>query len=86
MKRCHELGCHTFASVEPIVDIANSEWAMSDAYPYCELFKVGLMSGGAKPDKYAFSSYSVESYDQTNKVVSACSLNNVLALFNRSFA
>ena len=52
MKRCHELGCHTFASVEPIVDIANSEWAMSDAYPYCELFKVGLMSGGAKPDKY----------------------------------
>lgn len=52
MKRCHELGCHTFASVEPIVDIANSEWAMSDAYPYCELFKVGLMSGGAKPDKH----------------------------------
>jgi len=51
MKRCYELGCHTFASVEPIVDIANSEWAMSDAYPYCELFKVGLMSGGAKPDK-----------------------------------
>lgn len=52
MKRCHELGCHTFASIEPIVDIANSEWAMSDAYPYCELFKVGLMSGGAKPDKH----------------------------------
>lgn len=52
MKCCHELGCHTFASVEPIVDIANSEWAMSDAYPYCELFKVGLMSGGAKPDKH----------------------------------
>lgn len=52
MKRCYELGCHTFASVEPVVDITNSEWAMSDAYPFCELFKVGLMSGGAKPDKY----------------------------------
>lgn len=52
MKRCYELGCHTFASVEPIVDIVNSECAMSDAYPFCELFKVGLMSGGAKPDKH----------------------------------
>lgn len=53
MKRCHDLGFHTFASIEPIVDIVCSEVAMSDALPYCELYKVGLMSGGAKPDKFA---------------------------------
>lgn len=33
-----------------------------------------------------FSSYSVESYDQTNKVVSVRFLNNVFAFFSRSFA
>lgn len=52
MAYCHNQGFHTFASIEPIVDIVCSEVAMSDALPYCELFKVGLMSGGAKPDKY----------------------------------
>ena len=53
MSLCASWGFHTFASIEPIVDIVNSELAMSDVLPYCQLFKVGLMSGGAKPDKAA---------------------------------
>jgi len=53
MALCHSFGFHTFASIEPIVDIVCSEVAMSDVLPYCELFKVGLMSDGAKPEKFA---------------------------------
>lgn len=51
MSLCYSFGFHTFASVEPIVNLEASESMMCSALPFCELFKVGLMSGGAKPDK-----------------------------------
>ena len=57
MRKCKDLGIHTFASIEPIVDLENSDRAISDALPYCDLFKVGLMSGGAKPDKSALADF-----------------------------
>lgn len=51
MNLCFLMGFHTFASIEPIVDLESSKKVMEEALPYCELFKVGLMSNGAKPDK-----------------------------------
>lgn len=46
-----EIGCRTFASIEPIIDLESAGIAISDAMPYCDLFKIGLMSGGKRPDK-----------------------------------
>lgn len=51
MALCHSFGFHTFASIEPIVNLESSESMMRESLPYCELFKVGLMSGGAKPER-----------------------------------
>lgn len=51
MKKLHQLGYLTFASIEPIVDLASSDKVMRDVFPYCDLYKVGLMSGGKKPSK-----------------------------------
>lgn len=52
LKIINEFGCRTFASIEPIITLESAGMAIKDALPYCELFKVGLMSGGKKPDKY----------------------------------
>lgn len=52
MRELHDLGFKTFASIEPIVNLDSSVRVMEKALPYCHLFKVGLMSGGAKPDRY----------------------------------
>ena len=51
MSLCNAFGFHTFASIEPIVNLESSVRVMEKALPYCHLFKIGLMSGGAKPDK-----------------------------------
>ena len=51
MALCNAYGFHTFASIEPIVELSSSEKVMEKALPYCHLFKVGLMSGGVKPVK-----------------------------------
>ncbi len=48
---CKRFGFRTFASIEPIIDIALSEKMMRSALFHCDLFKVGLMSGGAKLEK-----------------------------------
>ncbi len=57
MQKVHELGFHTFASIEPVIDIVASDAMMRKALPYCQLFKVGLMSGGAKPDEVALKEF-----------------------------
>lgn len=51
MRKCKSFGFHTFASIEPIVNLDLSEKMMEKALPFCDLFKVGLMSNGAKPEK-----------------------------------
>lgn len=51
MKKLYDMGFKTFASIEPIVDIESSMNMISESYQYCDLFKIGLMSG----KKYDFS-------------------------------
>ena len=45
MRRLHNLGYLTFASIEPVVDINKSFDCILQSSECCDLFKIGLMSG-----------------------------------------
>lgn len=45
MRKLHEAGFRTWASIEPIVDFYESEKMISKTRGFCDLYKVGLMSG-----------------------------------------
>lgn len=51
MRKLHDAGFKTFASIEPIVDLASSESMIEATLGFCDLYKIGLMTGGNKPDK-----------------------------------
>ena len=51
MKILHERGFMTFASIEPIVDIEASKRMITETLGFCDLYKIGLMSG-VKRDYY----------------------------------
>lgn len=52
MRELHDfLGIKTFASIEPIVQFNKSFGMMVETQQYCDLFKIGLMSG-VKKDYY----------------------------------
>lgn len=51
MKKMHNAGFQTFASIEPIVDVGRSVEVIRASAPYCNLFLVGLRSG-VKKDYY----------------------------------
>lgn len=45
MKRIHELGIKTWASVEPIIDLDLSWDMIMQTKDFCDYYKIGLMSG-----------------------------------------
>lgn len=45
MKKLHDAGFKTFASIEPIIDFENSFKMMQQSRTFCDLYKIGLMSG-----------------------------------------
>jgi len=45
MKRLHDVGFKTFASIEPIIDFASSFKMINQTHDFCDLYKVGLESG-----------------------------------------
>lgn len=51
MKRLHEAGFRTFASMEPIIDIPATVWMMSESRKYCDMYKIGLESGKSYPKR-----------------------------------
>ena len=52
MKHLHAHGFRTWASIEPIVDLESSLDVIMHTLDYCDLYKVGLMSG-VKRDYYS---------------------------------
>ncbi len=48
MGKLHDMGVHTWASIEPVVSVDASIDMINKVYDCCELFKVGLRSGVAK--------------------------------------
>lgn len=58
MKALHERGFRTFASIEPVVDFDSSMKMIQDTIGFCDLYKVGLMSGkGMKYDRWECLSF-----------------------------
>ena len=51
MKVLHEAGFKTWASIEPIIDLKASRSCIEQTLGFCDLYKIGLMSGGKLPDK-----------------------------------
>lgn len=45
MKRLHEWGFKTFASIEPVVDFPSAFSMINLSQSFCDLYKIGLMSG-----------------------------------------
>lgn len=45
MRKLHDAGFKTFASIEPVINFADSLSMIEQAAPYCDLFKIGLKSG-----------------------------------------
>lgn len=48
MRYFHVIGYRTFASIEPVVSVEGSQRMIEKAWEWCDLFKVGLMSGVGK--------------------------------------
>lgn len=45
MKKLHDAGFKTWASIEPIIDFKSSFEMIENCEPYCDFFKIGLKSG-----------------------------------------
>ena len=49
MRNLHNAGFKTFASIEPIIDLESSAEMIRQTLGFCDLYKIGLMSGGRLP-------------------------------------
>lgn len=49
MKRIHDMGIKTFASIEPVIDLDTSFKMICQSMEHCDLYKIGLESGKAYP-------------------------------------
>lgn len=45
MKKLHDAGFKTFASIEPIIDFESAKAMIMQTIGFCDLYKIGLMSG-----------------------------------------
>lgn len=45
MRKLKQAGFKTFASIEPIIDFQSAKNVINDSIDFCDLYKVGLMSG-----------------------------------------
>ena len=45
IKKLHNAGCTTFASIEPIIDLKSSMDMIKQTIGYCDEYKIGLLSG-----------------------------------------
>lgn len=48
MSKLHDMGFKTFASLEPIIDPKKSRKIIEDTRRFCDLYKIGLISGSGK--------------------------------------
>lgn len=49
MRTIHSLGFRTFASIEPLLDLSTAEDIIDCTLGFCNLYKIGLLSGGKQP-------------------------------------
>jgi DNA repair photolyase len=68
MKSLHNAGFKTFASIEPVLNYANSLEMIELSNPYCDLFKIGLESGKKYTSKGVYE-FVNEVLKRTNKPI-----------------
>ena len=89
MRRLHNSGFKTFASIEPIIDFESSKEMIRQTLGHCNLYKVGLLSGG-KYDRYETQQFvlwlrdAVRTFPKT-KVYMKESLQKLTGYTNDSF-
>lgn len=52
MRKLHDLGFKTFASIEPVISIEKSKHMIEQTLGFCDLYKIGLLSGHKDYTKY----------------------------------
>lgn len=57
MKKLHNAGFKTFASIEPIINLTASADMIIRSFEYCDLYKIGLESGKKYPKDLLLSFY-----------------------------
>ena len=57
MRNLHNAGFNTFASIEPIIDLKSSYEMIKQTLGFCDLYKIGLMSG-----KRNYTMFDVQSF------------------------
>lgn len=68
MRKLHDYGFKTFASIEPVLNYADSLEMIERSDPYCDLFKIGLESGEKYSSKSVFE-FVNEVLKRTNKPI-----------------
>lgn len=71
MKKLHDAGFKTFASIEPVIDISSSIWVIHRVFTFCDLFKIGLESGKKydKDDLIHFIKYIISKNELFGKKI-----------------
>lgn len=70
MKKLHEMGFKTFASIEPVISIEASSRMIVETLGHCDLYKIGLLSGKREYSKADVVKFTLD----TAYVVSAHNL------------
>lgn len=70
MKKLHEMGFKTFASIEPVISIEASSRMIVETLGHCDLYKIGLLSGKREYSKTDVVKFTLD----TAYVVSAHNL------------
>ena len=73
MKKLHDVGFKTFASIEPIIDFNSSLQMIRQTINYCDLYKIGLESGG-KYDKIFLNEF-------ISSIMNLCRFYSVLKIY-----
>ena len=65
MRKLHDIGFKTFASIEPIIDLQSSANMIWQTLGFCDLYKIGLMSGKRNYTPFDLMEFIID----TNQVI-----------------
>lgn len=57
MRKLHEMGFKTFASIEPVIDLWESEYMIKQTLGICDLYKIGLLSGKKSYTRFGINGF-----------------------------
>lgn len=73
MKKLHDAGFKTWASIEPVIDFNSSLQMIRQTINYCDLYKIGLESGG----KYG----NIFLYEFISSIMNLCRFYSFLKIY-----